>query len=77
MPDNTRDLVIQLGARFEDMEKRVAKNSQMLEDLHHAYLRAEGAGKTAKMLLGGGKLLFAGASGAGLWTWASAHLPRF
>jgi len=73
---DTRDRVVELGVRFEHLEEVVTKNSKILQELHELQLQAKGASRFVRLAWDGGKLLFAGATGAGLWTWAQAHLPR-
>lgn len=73
---DTRDRVVALGVRFDELEKLVAKNSTILKDLHELSIEARGAGRLGRALWDAGKLMFAGGAGAGLMTWAQAHLPR-
>jgi hypothetical protein len=73
---DTRDLVIELATRFEMLEKRVSKNSDILDRLDSYVTQAKGASRVGRVMLDSGKLLFAGGAGAGIWTWAQSHLPR-
>lgn len=72
----TRDLVIELATRFEELERRVSKNSEILDRLDGYVTQAKGAGRLTRALWAGGQMVFAGGAGAGLMTWAQAHLPK-
>jgi hypothetical protein len=73
---DTRDLVIELATRFEDLEARVQKNSAILDRLDDYVMQARGASRLARALWDGGRLLVAGASGAGLWPYVQGALPK-
>jgi len=72
-----QDLVVRLEERFTTLEKRVTANSAILDRLDDYVTQAKGASVLGRALWDGGKLLIAGATGAGAWTWVQAHLPRF
>jgi len=79
MPDDRfyQDLVVRLEERFTTLEKRVTANSAILDRLDDYVTQAKGASVLGRALWDGGKLLVAGATGAGAWTWVQSHLPRF
>jgi hypothetical protein len=63
---DTRDRVVRLDARFEDLLVKVNKNSSMLEELHRLHMQAQGAGKFGAALWAAGRYALSGVSGAGL-----------
>lgn len=73
---DTRDRVVDLRARFDALEHKVAKNVEMIEDLHAAYLQAQGASKTAAFIAGILRLALAGSAGAAGWAWLAGHWPK-
>jgi hypothetical protein len=72
----TRDLVIELATRFEDLEERVRKNSVILDRLDDYVTEAKGAGRVGRALWDAGRLVLAGGAGAGLWPYVHSLLPR-
>src|SRR5215203_2958717 len=80
---DTRDKVIHLHARLEDLERRMAAgfkqvedrsatNGKILEELHDAYRAGQAYGQLGTVMFRGGRMLLAGGTGAALWAWLSS-----
>jgi len=63
---DTRDRIVRLDARFEDLLLKVNKNSTMLEDLHRLHMQAQGASKFGAAVWSAGRYMLSGVTGAGL-----------
>lgn len=80
---DTRDRVIYLHTRMEELERRVtagfkavedrsAGNGKILEELHDAYLAGQAYGRLGTVMFRGGRLLLAGGTGAAIWAWIAS-----
>ena len=74
--NDTRDLVVRLDERFKDIEKRVAKNSAILDELHDYVTQARGAHRVGRALWEAAKLVGAGVTSVGLWPHLQALFPK-
>ena len=72
---DTRDLVMRLDERFGAMEKRVEKNSVILEELRDLHKAAKTSWSLGKAVVSVGRYVVTGVSGGGL-IWLVQNFPK-